>query len=60
MSGQEPGEEKEDALGHAGRGFGGDFGRGGDDFWDGFEDGGARGGDGGAGDGGVPVAVVLI
>lgn len=52
-------EAEEDALDEARGGLGGDLGRAGDDLGEGFEDGGARGHDGRAGDGRVPVSAVL-
>ena len=53
-------DAEEYPLDDAGGGFGGDFGGAGDYFGYGFEDGGAGGNDGRAGDGGVPVAMVLV
>lgn len=52
-------EAEEDALDEARGRLGGDLGRAGDDFGEGFEDGGARGHDGRAGHGRVPVSAVL-
>lgn len=59
MPGAEIANDEEDVLDTADGGFGGEFGWGGNDPGDGFEDRGAGGGDGGAGVGGVPVAAVL-
>ena len=59
MTSSSPSEAEEDALDKPRGGFGADFGGRGNYFGDGFEDGGTRGDDGSAGDGGVPVAVVL-
>lgn len=60
MMGGEVADLEEDVLDDADGGFWFDLGWGGDDFGEGFEDGGARGDDEGAGGGGVPVLLVLF
>lgn len=50
---------EEDLLQRAGAGFGGDLGRVGNHFGEGFQDRGAARDDGGAGFGEIPVAAVL-
>lgn len=60
MAGHAGAEMEEGVLEGAGGGFGFEFGRGGDDARDGFEDGSAGGDDVAARVGHVPVAAVLV